>query len=56
VQRRKSSSGLGSFLKSALRVTNAVLQAENRVLAAQNGGGATFNQTFVGTGSSGGGG
>lgn len=46
--RRKSSSSLGSFLKGALQVTNAVLQAENRVLAAQNqaawgGGGAGGN-------------
>ncbi|KAK4949886.1 hypothetical protein LTR10_011728 [Elasticomyces elasticus] len=59
-QRRKSSAGLNSFLKGALQVTNAVLQAENRALRAQNGGGfgggASFNNnnTFVDT--SGGGG
>lgn len=61
-QRRKSSSGLNSFLKGALQVTSAVLQAENRALRAQNGGGFggsggggfNGNTTFVDT--SGGGG
>jgi len=47
-QRHKSSSGFGSFLKGALAITNAVLQVENQVLAAQNGAGATFNVGSLG--------